>query len=735
MPAKKRVLENRAVSAVESLLITGAAILVAAVVISAMTGAISNAEIKVSDSNSVVNNSFNNLSNMQNTVCADPSCGTEPDLAAAAAGQPPADGGLNEGGTNLADGEGGETNQIAPAPKNPIYYFEFESNGINSVNNTQVLNPTNVSYGGGFFGQSAIFNKNSRYNLLTYVSGGTINLNDLSYFEFNDANIGNFDDSNFTISFFAKVGKGVTEIIFTKTNCVPTTSAGCNCGSPHLRIGVIAGYPFASIRDDTSNISIDCYNAYDNCQIEGKPINMDDGNFHNWTIVKSPDKFVFYKNGRFVGQSGSTRLPRINTNGAMSIGYASCNKAYDSWGTLRSFQAFTGELDDLKIFNAALSANEVLEQYNDAILKINQEELNRVFNASEITLGDGTEQNPYMIYNCSQLNEMRNYSSGVQNFRLGRDINCSDTVNWNRVSPNFTRGFEPINGEDGAGFKGNLDGNGHQIIGLYINRHTSLEDQSRPAGLFETLEGSVKKLRIVDANIHGVNSVGILAGQMYSGTSPPSQEIFTSGTVIGRQSVGGIVGSFSGNMEDVYSNANVRIGTCFGKGSIYFGGIAGEVTANGRLQRAYFGGTYQGDDYAGGISGYAEESNVNDVFSAGSPDGNDYIKLDPHAPPCAGTFTAGEKSVGLLFGHNKPYGDTGYYSVIDNNQSMGFYYVSKCIGTCAGSKCPAECSVYTDISNFYNSNTEPIKTFLNTGKWEICEGNSLPHFTWEEKVC
>src|SRR3989344_8817528 len=44
-------------------------------------------------------------------------------------------------------------------------------------------------------------------------------------------------------------------------------------------------------------------------------------------------------------------------------------------------------------------------------------------------LGAGTQNNPYQITNCTQLQEMQDDLAG--NYVLMNNVDCSDTVNWN----------------------------------------------------------------------------------------------------------------------------------------------------------------------------------------------------------------------------------------------------------------------------------------------------------------
>jgi len=141
--------------------------------------------------------------------------------------------------------------------------------------------------------------------------------------------------------------------------------------------------------------------------------------------------------------------------------------------------------------------------------------------------GDGTTENPYLISNCSMLQDMTSDLSA--SYKLTTNIDCSDTINWNSGS-----GFSPI-GDMSNHFTGSLDGNSKVVNGLYISR-----DQWW-IGLIGVLDevGSVHDITLSNVNITGgAYDVGSLVGAA-AGTITNAH---SSGTVHGRGNVGGLVG-------------------------------------------------------------------------------------------------------------------------------------------------------------------------------------------------
>lgn len=235
-----------------------------------------------------------------------------------------------------------------------------------------------------------------------------------------------------------------------------------------------------------------------------------------------------------------------------------------------------------------------------------------IANAQFSGQGYGSEKDPYQVTNAAELFEIRNDMSG--HFKLMNDIDMSD---WTQEE-NPTYGWSPI-GSNNTPFKGVLDGNGHSIIGLYINRPTLSQ-----VGLFGYIDGgTVRNLAFINPIITGQSEVGIvtgyLTGQGYqygngNTTGSISDVIVIGGQISGLgDKVGGIVGyakkaSVSGCYCSAKVSGNSSVGGILGEeyGFIYWDGnwydhgyrsIFVEVLDN------HFGGHVTGNFNIGGIVG------------------------------------------------------------------------------------------------------------------------------------
>ena len=151
---------------------------------------------------------------------------------------------------------------------------------------------------------------------------------------------------------------------------------------------------------------------------------------------------------------------------------------------------------------------------------------------------------PIEISNCSQLQAMKNNLSG--HFVLVNPIDCTATGGWNGGL-----GFEPV-GNTSNEFNGILDGAGHVINGLYINRSADYY-----IGLFG-YTGSQAEFR--DIHLEGVNVTGKMnVGGLVGSNNGTITNASSAGSVIATLgTVGGLVG-YQNNSPIInsYSTGNV----------------------------------------------------------------------------------------------------------------------------------------------------------------------------------
>nr|WP_314624151.1 YDG domain-containing protein [uncultured Noviherbaspirillum sp.] len=187
---------------------------------------------------------------------------------------------------------------------------------------------------------------------------------------------------------------------------------------------------------------------------------------------------------------------------------------------------------------------------------------------------------------------------------LGRDIDASATSAWNSGA-----GFAPL-----AQLNGTLEGLGHEISNLTINRASSI-------GLFTSIGSGaqVRNLGLTNVTINGTESVGALAGSSLGTLSG----VQVSGIVSGTVRTGGLVGDNRGTISNSHSQAGIT-------GKFIAGGLTGENGGPGVISDSYASGSVSagdpavpvtGDGYAGGLAGYSSGT-IRRSYASGSTSAN-----------------------------------------------------------------------------------------------------------------
>jgi len=154
-------------------------------------------------------------------------------------------------------------------------------------------------------------------------------------------------------------------------------------------------------------------------------------------------------------------------------------------------------------------------------------------------------------------------------------------------------------------FRGNFDGNGCTVSGLYIN------DNGQYKGLFGVLSGAqIRNVYVEDSYIFTSDHAGAVAGYATDGTVISScHNVNTS--IYTKNRSGGIVGWT--NKSYVFNCSNA--GYCFSNRCS--GGIVGDVYSGGQLYNCENIGTVEGNDLVGGISGGTTSADIQNCFNAG----------------------------------------------------------------------------------------------------------------------
>ncbi len=291
---------------------------------------------------------------------------------------------------------------------------------------------------------------------------------------------------------------------------------------------------------------------------------------------------------------GTTSFPSDPGNTAPgSSGYDTFTEdANGPFGAISFSSSLTGLVSSTTYYFRAYAHNSQGYAYGD--------ELNFTTRGSFFGSGSGTQNDPYVITSCTQLQEMNNWLSSY--FILDRDIDCSDTVNWNSGA-----GFIPVGDFDNTftPFTGSLNGQGHKVTNLFINT-SGVE----AIGLFGFINNAtIQNVGVESANISGSYEVGALVGWS-SGTSTITN-CWSTGSVTGVPTNAFAIGGLVGYVEDdfspydrittitqSYSTAN----TSSDDSSYGIGGLVGDMDGILIVDKSYATGNVTGI-YTGGLVG------------------------------------------------------------------------------------------------------------------------------------
>ncbi len=223
---------------------------------------------------------------------------------------------------------------------------------------------------------------------------------------------------------------------------------------------------------------------------------------------------------------------------------------------------------------------------------------------SRLTEEEAIAQGYTVIKTAQELNDIRNNLDADGNitgkYILMNDIDLSSYANW-----------DPI-----GRFWGILDGNGHVIKNLTINRPD--EDN---VGLFaNTTYAEIKNLGLTNVNVKGNRWVGGLIG--YSGNSD-IESCYATGNISGNEQIGGLCGICVGNLHNIdvggisnsYADVNVT-------GNKNVGGIAGGCVIYSVIKNCLFTGEFTGSENVGGIAGYSLSGKIENCFWLENQDGS-----------------------------------------------------------------------------------------------------------------
>ena len=271
------------------------------------------------------------------------------------------------------------------------------------------------------------------------------------------------------------------------------------------------------------------------------------------------------------------------------------------------------------------------------------------FDKAILGLGDIASKTHIWISDANQLKGIQEYAKT----QLGHtDILKYNFALKDNIDATALSGYEEIGGDEG--FSGTFDGRGFRIIGLNAS---ATDADSASSGIFSTLSGTVKDLRVYASKFFGGENAGVIAADN-KGTITG---VTTFGNRVEAENAGGIAGTNAGKIES--SAASDSVITNGGTA----GGIAGTNTGTigameGTFVTAESAVTSDANGNAAAIGGVVgkNEGEVNLANSLGVTNGEGVDKVGGIAGDNSGTMyslynesvVTGKNSVGGVAGTN-----------------------------------------------------------------------------------
>jgi len=331
--------------------------------------------------------------------------------------------------------------------------------------------------------------------------------------------------------------------------------------------------------------------------------------------------------------------------------------------------------------------------------------------------GSGTSGNPYLISTAADLAQLSaNVNGGTDYngvyFKMTADIKLNPgTFNGDSYTPAASESAAQWTaiGSNTNPFKGNFDGDGHAVSGIYIYKtFTAVSDSYQ--GLFGYVSGgTIENVEVSNGHIRACSYVGGVAGYLensnllycansvtlicgrgeglylggvagYNTTNSRIAYCNNSGAImsLGRY-VGGITGynAVGSTVEYCYNTADI---TCYNLGSYYVAGIAGYNLTNSTVAYCYNLGAIESlGYYHGGVVGrsYAD--------GAGGGSGT-MVEYCYNAGIVKGSYGSQSSYIGGVVGSNESNNNTATVRYCYNTGSgiSGYAHLGSLIGENSG---------------------------------------------------
>ena len=321
---------------------------------------------------------------------------------------------------------------------------------------------------------------------------------------------------------------------------------------------------------------------------------------------------------------GGTSKTTVQLQSPLAPGFAETDTYY-GWGNEVWYFGSTNTYPVLR-FTVDADGDGILDGDADNRVDIDQD-------------GDGLIE----IYDLEGLNEMRYQldgsgyrasahatkitrgcpATGCRGYELMKDLDFKTDDSYRSAASNKTAwtdpnvaGWQPIGDESDGFLNSVLEGNGHTIAHLYINR----SDEGN-VGLLALVAANaqVQNIRLVNVNVKGDAQTGSLAGA----NEGIIINVRVTGTVSARIEVGGLTGHNANQIISSFANVTVTASQDYA-GGLVGGNSITNVGSTAFISESGASGNVMGSTGVGGLSG-RNFGNIINSYATGSATGRDSV--------------------------------------------------------------------------------------------------------------
>jgi uncharacterized protein (TIGR02145 family) len=326
--------------------------------------------------------------------------------------------------------------------------------------------------------------------------------------------------------------------------------------------------------------------------------------------------------------------------------------------------------------------------------------------------GTGTEEEPYLISNATQLNAVREYIGyeylGVH-FRQVADIDLGQAP-WNE-----NEGWNPI-GTSANPFCGNYDGYGHTIQNLTINR-----PNIQYVGLFGYAnQATITNLNLENVNILGMQRIGALVGRIDNGYITNCS---SSGYLKGGNFTAGLVGNLYYNSSMDYCHSSADIDVTEGVFQQH-GGLVGRLFEGGHVSNSFATGNVIGYQWVGGLIGLSSTfevpNSITNCYATGNVSG--VLNVGGLVSELDLTDLSNAYSTGKVNGNNTG-GLVGVFYDETSSATSSYWNIETSQQATSAAGTPKYTSELVSQATFTGWDFEEL--------WSIQEGETYPYFQYQ----